>query len=228
LHSTEDFVSPILEQTNLDLICKLRQNADLRYLYTGQQASGAGRPREYAGKINLKEIDQTKLLKCYQDDQFALYEGVVNAKKLKRNIKLCYLGLLAEGQATGRYRVLFSTDLNLDGHTIYRYYKVRFPIEFLFRDAKQYTRLTLCEARSESKMYFQYNAALTAVKIAKVVYHLEQPIDKRGPFSMANVKTSHSNEKVLDFILCNLDIDLELHKIRYLRQKVHNWGRIAA
>lgn len=224
----ESFIKPIVEQTDLELICKLRQDADLRYLYTGPQLKRTGRPRAYAGKINLKKIDKTRLIKCYQDDQIALYEGVVNAKNLKRNIKLCYLELLANGQATGKYRVLFSTDLKLDGHTIYRYYKARFQIEFLFRDAKQYTGLTQCEARSESKMHFHYNAALTAVNIAKVVHHLDKPIDKRGPFSMADVKTSYFNEKVFDLVLCNLDIDPELHKIRYLRQKVHDLGRIAA
>jgi hypothetical protein len=56
---------------------------------------------------------------------------MVNCVNLKRTIRVVYLL-----KNTG-YAVLFSTDTELDALTLYRYYKARFQIEFLFRDAKR-------------------------------------------------------------------------------------------
>ena len=67
-----------------------------------------------------------------------------------------------------RRAVLFSTDVDLDALTIYRYYKARFQIEFLFRDAKQFTGLTDSQARSQVKLNFHFNASLSAVTLAKL------------------------------------------------------------
>jgi hypothetical protein len=54
-------------------------------------------------------------------------------------------------QSTGRYARLFSTAVALSAQPIYRYDQARFQIEFLFRDAKQFTGLSDCQARSASK-----------------------------------------------------------------------------
>ncbi|MBP7497268.1 MAG: transposase [Bacteroidales bacterium] len=60
---------------------------------------------------------------------------------------------------TGCYAILFCTDLDLSGNKIYLYYKSRFQIEFLYRDAKQFTSLTHCHARSENKLHFHFNTS---------------------------------------------------------------------
>ena len=71
--------------------------------------------------------------------------------------------------------------------TLYRYYKARFQIEFLFRDAKQFTGLSDCQARSASKLRFHFNASLSAVSCAKLEarQHADQT---KAPFSMASLK----------------------------------------
>ena len=43
--------------------------------------------------------------------------------------------------------VLFSTDTTLNPLTLLSYYKARFQIKFLFRDAKQHTGPTQCQSR---------------------------------------------------------------------------------
>ncbi|MDP4291928.1 MAG: transposase [Bacteroidota bacterium] len=60
----------------------------------------------------------------------------------------------------------FSTDLPQEGKQIVRYYRSRFQIEFQYRDAKQHTGLTHCQAKSENKLDFHFNASLTAVNLA--------------------------------------------------------------
>jgi hypothetical protein len=47
-------------------------------------------------------------------------------------------------------------------------YKSRFQIEFLYRDTKQFKGLNDCEARSENKLKFHFNASLTTINLAKI------------------------------------------------------------
>jgi len=75
----------------------------------------------------------------------------------------------------------------------YKYYKNRFQTEFLYGDAKQHTGLTNYQARSENKLSFQFNLALSAINVAKVVHWLVLPKEKRKAFPMNDIKTMNHN-----------------------------------
>ena len=77
-------------------------------------------------------------------------------------------------------------------------YQTRFRIEFLYRDAKQFTTLTTCKARDKEKMNFHFNMSLPAVNVAKVVHWFSIPKDQRKVFSMADIKTINHNALLLD------------------------------
>jgi hypothetical protein len=47
------------------------------------------------------------------------------------------------------------------------FYKARFQIEFIFRDAKQFTGLLDCQSCDADKLDFHFNASLTALNLAK-------------------------------------------------------------
>jgi hypothetical protein len=49
------------------------------------------------------------------------------------------------------------------------YYHLRFQIELLFRDAKQFTGLTQCQARSDEKLDYHLNASLSGVNVARLL-----------------------------------------------------------
>ena len=66
--------------------------------------------------------------------------------------------------------VYFSTDTKMTAKEILEIYYGRFQIEFLYRDAKQHTGLTNCQARSEDKLNFHFNASLTSVSVAKAIH----------------------------------------------------------
>ena len=66
-------------------------------------------------------------------------------------------------------KVYFSTDLTLSGEDIYWIYRLRFAIEFLYRDGKQFTGLTNCQARNSNSLDFAFNASLSAINIAKAL-----------------------------------------------------------
>ena len=218
----KEFINPIMNQTELQIISKMRIDANLYYVYRGGSTGLRGRPKTLDGKIKMQQIDKRRIKCCYEDDERKIYEGIVYSKSLKRKIKLAYIE-----QNDRSYAVLFSTDLNLDGQTIYVYYKSRYQIEFLFRDAKQFTGLTQCQARSESKMHFHFNTSLTTISIAKAVYFLKDRKAIGESFSMSDVKTLHLNKIMADRIFANLEIDLSCKKMRKVYLDTLWLGKIA-
>ena len=114
-------------------IGKLRRDANLRYLFTGQQRP-KGRHKRYDGKLIIGDISRLDFVGEYNGVK--LYTAIVNCVTLKRNIRIVYLL-----KNTGGYAVLFSTDNELNALSLHQYYKAQFQIEFLFRDAKQFTGL---------------------------------------------------------------------------------------
>ena len=222
-YAKKKYVDGIVNQTDLHLISKLRKDADLRYLYTGPRKGGKGRPKTFDGKVDCQNIDKSRFVLCYEDDETAVYTAVVSSRFLKRNIRAAYV----EDKETGGYIILFSTDTQMNGYLIYRYYKARFQIEFLFRDAKQHTGLTHCQARSENKLYFHFNTSLTAVSVAKAALHMNDDESDR-PFSMNNVKTLCFNKLFLERFFEKSGIDQNSKKIARAYSELLNFGKIAA
>ena len=192
--SKKPFADQII-QAGMNLVSRLRKDSDLKYLYSGKPTGKPGRPKKFAEKIKLKDIDKKYFKQVYNDDHKTVYTAIVYSNALKRNIKLVY-EQIHKGKAES-YLLFFSTQLDADAMEILKIYKTRFQIEFLYRDAKQFTGLNDCQARSENKLHFHFNASLTAVNLAKVEYHLSVPKDERGAFSMADIKTMHHNELLL-------------------------------
>jgi len=186
-----------VQALNLELISKLRRDADLRYLYEGPYA-GRGRPQLYNGKVDLSRRERFTPVASPNPD-LILETAVVHAPRLRRRLRLVVV--------THRHHrglaVLFSTDLDLDPVTLYRYYVARFQIEFLFRDSKQFAGLTHCQARDGAALTFHTNASLTAVSLSKL-----QAVQTLGqlpaPFSMASLARRCFNEYFLKKILACL------------------------
>ena len=222
------FIEPLKKETELDIICKLRKDANLKYLYKGPKRKGRGRPKKYDGKINVNKIDKRRFDLVHEDEDVKIYQIICWSVRLKRKINLAYVEFLKEGNSTDRYAMYFSTDLELDGFSIYRFYKARFQIEFLFRDAKQYTGLTNCQSRNEKKLHYHFNMSLTSVNIAKAAHYLSIKKEDRTSFSLADIKTCYFNELMLNFFLSNLDIQPELIKNKPAFKKLLNFGKIAA
>lgn len=222
------FILPIQQDTDLQIVSKFRNDANLNYLYEGPQKGGKGRPRKYAGKVDVKQIDTSRFALCLEDEDLRVYTAIVYSVSLKQNVRIAYVQQIEKGRPTGRYAILFATDLELAGDLILLYYKSRFQIEFLFRDAKQHVGLNHCQARSEKKLNFHFNAALTTVSLAKAIFFLDLEKDQRTTFSMRDVKTLFLNRLMMERFLSNFEIDRNTEKNNPIYLKLLNWGRIAA
>ena len=215
-----------VEGFGLHTIGKLRCDADMRYFYTGpKRAKGSGCQKTYDGKVDWQDLRRFHYV-AYQDG-FEIYTLVLNHVSLKRTLRVVVVLDVRDKNKT-RYALLFSTDTDLDALTIYRYYKARFQIEFLFRDAKQFTGLTDCQARDADRLHFHFNASLTALNIAKV--ERLQAQEETGPivYSIASVKACYFNEHYLQIISDKLGLDLSSIKNSQSYRFLREYGQIAA
>ena len=64
-------------------------------------------------------------------------------------------------------KVFFSTDTSKSAIDIFEIYRTRFQIEFLYRDAKQYTGLCNCQSRNSGTLDFAFNMSLSTINIAR-------------------------------------------------------------
>ena len=90
-----------------------------------------------------------------------------------------------DGKETTR-KMYFSTDLSMTAQQVFIYYRSRFQIEFIYRDAKQHTGLNHCQGRSKQALNFHWNAALTTVNLAKIQHRCDKNPTKEN-FSLGIV-----------------------------------------
>ena len=191
--SKKGFVDEILN-SGLHLVCKLRDDADLRYLNRQQMSGKRGRPAKYSGKIDPKNLDITYFEEVKNNRGINAKAAVVYSKSLQMEILVVVEELIIHGKPT--YRLLFSTDVNQSPIDVIDIYHTRFQMEFGFRDAKQATGLEHSQARSINKLDFHFNTALTAVNIAKMM-QLNDEDTRELPFSIKNCKILFSNAMML-------------------------------
>jgi len=191
--STQKFTAGV-RALGLEQIGTLRIDANLRYLYQGPKRPGPGRPTTYDGKVHWDNLARCEKVET-DDDALVLSQQVLNYVQCQCTLRV----VLVVDTKHHRRAVLLSTDVTWDALTIYRYDKARFQIEFLFRDAKQFTDLTDCQARSQAQRNLHFNASLSAVTLAKLA--ARQPNgDAASVFSMTSLKRRAFHQHLIERI----------------------------
>ncbi|MGV8134049.1 MAG: transposase [Mangrovibacterium sp.] len=219
------FVEAILS-CGMHFISRLRDDSVLRYKYDGKPTGKKGRPKQFDGNVDIKSLDTRYFSLDRATEDIKIYSAVVFSKAFKRDIKLAVAIFFKDGKEIAR-KLYFSTDLKLEGEKIVRYYRSRFQIEFLYRDAKQFTGLTTCQARSENKLDFHFNTALTAVNLAKHDW-ITSKYGTSKPFSMADYKTLYYNTLILERFMCRFAINPNTAKNQKIVNELLDYGKIAA
>ncbi len=207
------------------VVSKLRSDADLLYLYQGEQRR-RGRRRKYDGKVNFHDLSRFE--KMVTDvSHLTLYTVVVWSVSLKRKVRVVVVVNHKE-KAVPRYVVLFSTDTELAAAAILRFYKARFQIEFIFRDAKQFAGFSDCQARDQEALHFHFNASVAVVNVARLMAQAEHKTEEKLVFSMTSIKQRFFNEHLLNLFIDKLALDqtavINHPQFAYLR----NYAAIAA
>ena len=118
----------------------------------------------------------------------------------------------------------------------------RMDYYFIFRDAKQNTCLSDCQARDVKKLDFHvklagqnllpgrlyFNVSFTALNLAKLDAYQQQLGLKPFVFSMASVKRRALNDHLLDMFISKLGLSPTLIKSHANYQSLRAYGVIAA
>jgi len=211
-----------MESVNKHLITKLRPDANLRYLYTGPRTSKQGKPRQYDGKVIWKNLDLSKWHYVGTDEKYdylKIFTLMLNSPHYKRNFQV----VLLLNTKTNKYVLLACTDNNLSARLIVHYYQLRFKIEFLFRDAKQFCGLTHCQARNKRALDFHFNLSLAAVNLLQLQMKLDPTINSMNSF----VRKSY-NTRLVNWLFLQLSSKAEFDINHPKIQKVLELGCLRA
>ena len=223
-YAKEKFVSGV-RAMGYHVISKLRCDAQLLYPYAGEQKP-RGRRRKFDGKVAFTDLHRFAHSDTHQP-HLTLYTHVVWSLSLKRMVRVVVV-VNGKDKTKPRFVVLFSTDTELSATTIFRYYKARFSIEFIFRDAKQFAGFSDCQARDKEALHFHFNASVTVVNLARLMAHAKHTTEEKLVFSMASIKQRAFNEHLLNLIISKLALEqtavINHPQFEYLR----NYAAIAA
>jgi putative transposase len=128
----------LAQQNQLHLVSKLRHDAALYLPYEGPYA-GRGPRRKYGARLRPAHMPPHLLKERTIDGhlQSEIYQATVWHKSFAQQLNVV---LIVKTNLTTQARshvILFSSDLALSYERLIRFYRLRFQIEFTFRDAKQ-------------------------------------------------------------------------------------------
>lgn len=223
------FINPFVD-AGFQVISRLRDDADLQYIFSGEQKKGKGRNRKYDGKVDFKDLNLKYAGLVSELGNEKIYSLAVYSKSLKMNINIVIV-YSKSSKGKWSHKIYFSTDVGQKWKEVLEMYRLRFQIEFLYRDAKQFTGLNNCEARSKNKLEFHWNMSLTAINLAKTVHWIPkkdaQPKEE-VVFSMNDVKIQCHNELMLNRFISMFGINPELDKNKRKIKLFLDFGKILA
>jgi hypothetical protein len=211
----------------MHFVSRLQKNAVLYYPNREPATGRRGRPKKFAARVNQKEPDMNFFTLCLHTSELKIYNSIVYCKAFQREINLSIAVFYRKDGTEICRKLYFSTDLTQDGTKIVSYYRSRFQIEFLYRDAKQHGGLVDCRAQSKNKLDFHFNAALTTVNLAKI-HWLENRKSDDDPFSMCDFKTLMHYKLLLDRFFRVFAINTNMPKNRQRIRELYSYGLIDA
>ena len=218
-----DFIHTMLK-SGLQVITRLRSDANLQYIFKGEQKSGRGRKKKYDGKVDCSNIDKRRLRLFAEDKDTESFSGIVYSVSLKREVRIIYI----QQKKSKDYVIMMSTDCQQSPQQIEQYYRLRFQIEFLIRDAKSHAGFDHCQGRSQAKLNFHFNMSFSSVGLVKAATWMNLKNRNQHPFSMATAKTLFHNKLITDSIFSNLALDMSCRKIKRIYRQCINFGARAA
>jgi len=151
------------------------------------------------------------------------YSLVVWHVSLRRNIRLVYLQD-QRNPTKQTYALLFSTDVAQCPEEILELYGLRFQIELIFRDAKQFTGWSDCQARNETALDVHFNVSLMVLNIAVAKQRGQMENSEPMVFSMNSIKRRAFNDYLLDLFIDKLGLAGTLIKSHNNFQELRNTG----
>jgi putative transposase len=191
-------------------VTKLQCNANLLYPFTGEHQKRRGGRQKWAGKVDFKDVTGWVSVPGEADEQ--VWTRVLWAPHYKRFLNVVVIECLDRKGKVKGHVVLCSTDTSMPAEHIRALYSARFRLEFVFRDAKQFTGLTTCQLRSTTGLENHWNAAFFTLSLSRAQQLMDAARLQGRPagplvFSYENLKRRAYNELFARRILRNLGLE---------------------
>lgn len=160
----------MVRRCKLHIVSKLRRNAALHLPFTGEQKK-RGRRRKYGDRLDYAKLPQTACVSDMTVDEIRtrIYNIHCWHKRFADQLNVVVIvkvNLQTQQQA---HVILFSSDLSLAWEKLVNFYKLRFQIEFNFRDAKQFWGLEDFMNIKELPVHNAANLAMFMVNVSQAL-----------------------------------------------------------
>lgn len=215
----------MVRQCHLHLISKLRHDAALHFAYAGPKPKRGPTPR-LGEPLDVRKIPDQYLKETLIADGFETRTYQLQLLHADFPDPLNIVILLRINLTTGAWAhvILFSSDLTLSYDQLVDFYRLRFQIEFNFRDAKQFWGLEDFMNVSQVAVTNAANLALFMVDVSQVLmckYRQEHP-----DFSILDLKSIYRGYRYVTETIQMLPQKPDEHLVSQLFQKVAALGRI--
>jgi putative transposase len=171
-----NYALQMVRQCSLHLISKLRCDAALYFPYQGPQ-NKFGPRRKYGDKLNYAHIPDQYLKASSREDgvQTHIYQMRMWHKLFADPLNVVIIVKTNLKTRARAHVVLFSCDLDLAYDQLIDYYRLRFQIEFNFRDAKQFWGLEDFMNVNSIPVYNGANLAMFMVNVSQALLRHFRP-----------------------------------------------------
>lgn len=165
-----NYALQMIRQCSLHLVSKLRADAALYFPYTGPQKK-VGARKKYGQKLDYAHLPDQYLKETTVLDgiQTNIYQMTMWHKLFADQLNVVILLKINLKTQACAHVVLFSSDLTLAYDKLIDYYRLRFQIEFNFRDAKQFWGLEDFMNVKQTPVYNAVNLAMFMVNLSQVL-----------------------------------------------------------
>ncbi len=222
-----NYALQMVRRCGLHLISKLQVNSALYFPYTGPY-SGRGPRRKYGKKINYENLPAQHLKASATEKGIRtdIYQMPMLHKLFPQTLNIVILVKTNLKTQARAHVILFSSDLNLSYERLIDYYKLRFQIEFNFRDAKQYWGL---EDFMNIKEIPLTNAVNLSFFMVNMAHALRQKFRTRlawPKFSIEDLKAHYRGLKYVDEILKMLPEKPDPILIQHISEEIAKIGMV--
>lgn len=219
----------MVRQCDRHLISKLKHNSALYLPYEGPY-SGRGPRRKYGDKIDYDHIPQKYVKETTLEDdiQTDIYHMTMLHRLFAHPLNVVVIvktNLITQAKA---HVVLFSSDLELAYDKLIDYYKLRFQIEFNFRDAKQYWGLEDFMNIKQTPLCNAVNLSFFMVNLSHVLIQQIRTNTNNPDFSVADLKAHFRGLKYVNETLKLLRQKPDPILIQHISTEIAKLGSINA
>ena len=107
--SKRSFVDAMLD-SGFDFISRLRVDANLKYLHTGEPTGKRERPKKHGGKVDPNNLDKDVFALVETRDGTILHTALLYSVSLGRNVRIVHLQTSNDKGKTD-YKLYFCTDI---------------------------------------------------------------------------------------------------------------------